>query len=61
MASSFVQGRANRLHEEGQELSSSGNNDEALRRYHQALALEPDRPATLYNIGLIHKYRRAWR
>jgi len=61
MASSFAHERANQLHEEGQELSSSGDDDEALRRYHQALSLEPHRPATLYNIGLIHKYRREWR
>ena len=53
--------RAARLHEEGQELSSSGNDDEALRRYHQALVLEPNRPTTLYNIGLIRKYRGEWR
>lgn len=43
----FMNERAARLHEEGQELSSSGNDDEALRRYHQALVLEPDRPTTL--------------
>lgn len=61
MATSFSHERANHLHEEGQELSSSGNDDEALRRYHQALNLEPDRPHTLYNIGLIYKYRREWR
>lgn len=61
MAPSFMNERAARLHEEGQDLSSSGNDDEALRRYHQALALEPDRPTTLYNIGLIHKYRSEWR
>ena len=61
MASSFAHERANHLQEEGQELSSSGNDHEALRRYHQALTLEPDRPHTLYNIGLIHKYRREWR
>jgi tetratricopeptide (TPR) repeat protein len=61
MAPSFMHERAARLHEEGQELSSSGNDAEALRRYHQALTLEPDRPTTLYNIGLIHKYRSEWR
>lgn len=60
MATSFSRERADCLHEEGQELSSSGNTDEALRRYHQALALESDRPNTLYNVGLIHKYRHEW-
>jgi len=61
MATPFSHERANRLHREGQELSSSGNDDEALRRYHQALALESNRPNTLYNVGRIHKYRREWR
>ena len=27
---------------------------------HEVLALDPHRPATLYNIGLIHKYRGEW-
>lgn len=60
MATSFSHERADHLHDEGQELSSSGNDDEALHRYHQALALESDRPNTLYNVGLIHKYRHEW-
>ena len=28
--------------------------------YERALALDPDRATTHYNIGLVHKYRRAW-
>ena len=32
----------------------------ALAQYHEVLALDPQRPTTLYNIGLIHKYRSEW-
>lgn len=49
--------RANQLHQQAQALDDE---DQALRLYHEALALDPDRPETLYNIGLIHKYRGEW-
>ena len=49
--------RAEQLHDEAQSLS---DDVEALRLYHEALRLDPDRPTTLYNIGLIHKYRHEW-
>lgn len=52
--------RADRLHEKAQKLSDSGMDDEALRVYEQALQLDPDRSNTLYNMGLIHKYRGNW-
>ena len=32
----------------------------ALPLYERALALDPDRSATHYNIGLVCKYRGAW-
>lgn len=32
----------------------------AMPLYERALALDPDRAATHYNIGLVHKYRGAW-
>lgn len=51
--------RAEELHEQGHSLEE-GNEDEALRLYQQALQLDPERPSTLYNIGLIHKYRGEW-
>lgn len=57
---SFSRWRARRLHEKAQRLSASGMDDEALRLYHETLKLDPQRPTTLYNIGLIHKYRLNW-
>lgn len=32
----------------------------AMPLYERALALDPDRAVTHYNIGLVHKYRGAW-
>jgi len=49
--------RAEQLHDEAQSLSDE---DEALRLYHEALRLDPARSETLYNVGLIHKYRGEW-
>ena len=51
--------QAEELHEQAQALEGS-DDDEALRLYHEALRLDPERPSTLYNIGLIHKYRGEW-
>lgn len=51
--------RACELHEQAQALEGN-DDDEALRVYHQALALDAKRAGTLYNIGLIHKYRSEW-
>lgn len=49
--------RAEQLHDEAQSLD---DDDKALRLYHDALNLDPERSPTLYNIGLIHKYRGEW-
>ncbi len=46
-----------RLLDEAQALDDL---ERALPLYEQALALDPDRAATHYNIGLVHKYRGAW-
>lgn len=51
--------RAESLHEQAHALDGA-DEDEALRLYHQALQLDPARPSTLYNLGLIHKYRGEW-
>ena len=56
----FAHRRANALHTQGQARSDEGDDEAALALYHRALELEPQRPETLYNIGLIHKYRQAW-
>jgi tetratricopeptide (TPR) repeat protein len=47
---------AERLHEQAREL----DDEPALAMYRRVLELDPDRPSTLYNIGLIHKYRGEW-
>jgi tetratricopeptide (TPR) repeat protein len=57
----FSTRRAEALHSAGVECSESGNEDGAIENYLKALALEPKRGVTLYNLGLIYKYRRAWR
>ena len=55
------QQRAEQLHQAGMELSNAGNEDAAIEQYLTALAVDPRRPNTLYNLGLIFKYRRKWR
>jgi len=52
--------RADELHEAGIKLSDAGDEASAIEEYLRALALDPDRPNTLYNLGLIYKYRREW-
>jgi hypothetical protein len=51
---------ADRLHEEGVALSDAGDSEGALAKYREALALDLNRPSTLYNVGLIYKRRAAW-
>ena len=60
MVPSFNEERANQLEQEGRDLAAAERPQEALDRYHHALALQPNRPSTLYNIGLVHKYRGEW-
>jgi tetratricopeptide (TPR) repeat protein len=48
---------ADELHERARELDDPG---QALAMYQRVLELDPKRPTTLYNIGLIHKYRGDW-
>ncbi|HUQ09230.1 MAG TPA: hypothetical protein VM146_02865 [Steroidobacteraceae bacterium] len=52
--------RADALHEAGMAKSDAGDEDGALALYLEALALDRKRPHTLYNVGLIYKYRRDW-
>lgn len=52
--------RAEELHEAGMKLTDAGHEDAAVGQYLKALALDPNRPSTLYNLGLIFKYRREW-
>jgi tetratricopeptide (TPR) repeat protein len=57
----FTGRRAANLHAAGVECSETGNEDGAIENYNKALALNPARGDTLYNLGLIYKYRGAWR
>ncbi|MFG6489943.1 type IV pilus biogenesis/stability protein PilW [Roseateles sp. BYS78W] len=57
--SSDAKQQAQDLHEQAHALDGA-DDDEALRLYHEALQLDPARPSTLYNLGLIHKYRGEW-
>ncbi len=52
--------RAEDLHAAGMKLYDAGDQDAAVEQYLKALALDSDRPSTLYNLGLIYKYRREW-
>jgi tetratricopeptide (TPR) repeat protein len=52
--------RAANFHAEGVECSETGNEDGAIENYNKALALDAKRGDTLYNLGLIYKYRGDW-
>jgi TPR repeat len=52
--------RAEALHSAGMECTETGNEEGAIENYNKALALDPKRGDTLYNLGLIYKYRGAW-
>jgi hypothetical protein len=41
-------------------LATANSEGDPIVRYRSALELDASRPETLYNIGLIYKYRRAW-
>jgi tetratricopeptide (TPR) repeat protein len=47
---------ADELHEAGMKLSDAGDEASAIQEYLRALALDPDRPNTLYNLGLIYPF-----
>jgi tetratricopeptide (TPR) repeat protein len=48
--------RAGELHELARTLDAEGS----LSMYRQVLVLDPNRPTTLYNMGLIFKYQGKW-
>jgi len=52
--------RARRLHDKAQRLSGGGCDDGALALYQEALDIDPNRSKSLYNMGLIYKYRGEW-
>ncbi len=52
--------RADALEDAGNRKREEGDEAGALSAYLEALALHRDRPSTLYNVGLVYKYRRDW-
>jgi hypothetical protein len=52
--------RAQELHQQAQLLDDEGHKDEAIRLYQEAIALDPQKSESFYNIGLIYKYRGDW-
>jgi hypothetical protein len=56
----FSDRRAANLHAAEVECSETGNEEGAIENYHKALGLDPKRGDTLYNLGLIYKYRGDW-
>jgi tetratricopeptide (TPR) repeat protein len=61
MINPFRKMAAHRLHERGVALGREGRSEEAIAVYLQAIAKDPLRANSHYNIGLIHKYRGEWR
>jgi tetratricopeptide (TPR) repeat protein len=60
LVAQFAERRADALHDKGMACSEAGDKDGALANYLRAVELDPARPHTLYNIGLVYKYRQDW-
>ena len=56
----FAQKKAEKLHVLAQQLDDEGFAEEALELYQQAIALDPAKYESYYNIGLIYKYQNNW-
>lgn len=56
----FNRFRAEYLHRRALARSNAGDTDAALALYAGCVALDPGRSESLYNMGLIHKYRGEW-
>jgi tetratricopeptide (TPR) repeat protein len=52
--------RAQKLHEEGQSLYAEGRETEAIKKYLEAIACDPQKSETHYNLGLVYKYQGNW-
>ena len=51
---------AQKLHEAARALEHEGDGAEAIALYKQAIAADPEKAESYYNIGLIYKYRNDW-
>ncbi|HNP36325.1 MAG TPA: tetratricopeptide repeat protein [Woeseiaceae bacterium] len=54
------QRKADQLHAEGMALSDAGDDEAAIKKYLKAIELDPEKSVSLYNLGLIYKYRSEW-
>lgn len=52
--------KARKLNDAARALHDAGNSDEAIATYKLAIAADPKRASSYYNIGLIYKYRNDW-
>ncbi|HSJ76946.1 MAG TPA: tetratricopeptide repeat protein [Gemmatimonadales bacterium] len=52
--------RASKLHEQGEKLSDEGRTSEAIEKYLEAIACDPSKSESYYNIGLLYKYQGEW-
>ncbi len=57
----FGKRRAEKLHAEARQLDDAGEIEAAIARYQAAIACDPDKAESHYNLGLIYKYRGDWR
>jgi len=57
----FKKRKAQKLHEQAQDLSDEGKDDEAISFFQKAIELDPEKSESYYNIGLIYKYRNEWK
>ncbi|SFF57060.1 TPR repeat-containing protein [Duganella sp. CF458] len=53
--------RAEELNDQGIAHHEAGDDELALQAYEEALRLNPGAAKTLYNMGLVYKYRNDWR
>lgn len=56
----FKKKKAERLHQEAQQLDLEEKMEEAIAVYLQAIACDPEKAESHYNLGLIYKYRGDW-
>jgi tetratricopeptide (TPR) repeat protein len=52
--------KASKLHEQGEKLSDEGRTSEAIEKYLEAIACDPSKSESYYNLGLIYKYQGEW-
>jgi TPR repeat len=52
--------KASKLHAQGEKLSDEGRTSEAIEKYLEAIACDPRKSESYYNLGLIYKYQGEW-